>query len=63
MTYLLLALMIYLLGVPVAWFKEYFAMFDYIENVQSDYSEWHGCCVKWANQECKLSWISLLINT
>lgn len=62
-TILLYTIIIYLIGVPIAWFKEYCSMLDHIDQVNKDYPEWHDCCVKWANQECKLSWVSLIIIT
>jgi|1_EtaG_2_1085319.scaffolds.fasta_scaffold33837_3 hypothetical protein len=70
MELILLALIIYLIGVPVAWWSEYMwhhALLDTFDistvaTVSGD-SCWERSCVRKANEACLLSWITVILNS
>lgn len=63
MTYLLLALIVYLLGVPVAWWSEWGAAHKLCDEVsgelsiKANYVEDNQFCIKSANELCFFSWL------
>ena len=64
MSYLLIAAMIYLVGVCVAWFDEYYYTMRFFESIQGRYiSRKHEVACEMAFENSWLSWFNIWINS